>query len=262
MITTHSPRVERVTHRTAQLPGGAPLTIVQVSDVHASTRRVRRMFERAVRGLPTEADLVVITGDCLSTDDPDEARFVAETLGGHTQARIGRFAVMGNHDYLVSGPPGRESPPNLALGERVVARLEGAGFRVLRNAWTHAAPGLIIAGADDLGALQLDPQRTLAGAPERDFRLLLVHNPDAALLVLERHRADVVLCGHTHGGQVRLPGARPIVLPVRAKQYWAGLYAIRGASMYVSRGFGWTHLPIRAFSQPEVTVHELRAPDA
>jgi predicted MPP superfamily phosphohydrolase len=253
MLTTHAPRVERVGHAI----GRGPLTIVQVSDVHAGTRWVRRLFERAVAELPSEADLVVVTGDSVLHDDPDDAAFVARSLADAVKARIGRFAVLGNHDYGVTGRPGRETPADLALGDAAAARLGAEGFTVLRNRWTLAQPGLVVAGADDVGAKQIDPDATLRGAPEDALRILLVHNPDGAHWILARHRADVVLCGHTHAGQIRLPGLPPPIVNLRMKRYWRGAYRVRGASMYVSRGFGTTHLHLRIWSRPELTVHEI-----
>jgi hypothetical protein len=254
MLTTHAPHVEQVVHTI----GRGPLTVVQVSDVHAGTRAIRRQFERALRKLPREADLVVVTGDSVLEDNPDDAGFVARTLASAVRARIGRFAVLGNHDYGVTGRPEHETPAILALGDAVAAQLRDEGFTVLRNQWTQAGPGLVVAGADDVGAKQIDPDATLRGAPKDSLRLLLVHNPDGAHWILARHRADVVLCGHTHAGQIRLPGLPPPVVNLRMRRYWRGLYRVRGASMYVSRGFGTTHLHLRVWSRPELTVHSIR----
>lgn len=254
MLTTHPPRIERVVHEI----GRGALTIVQVSDVHAGRRGVRKMFERALLDLPREADLVVVTGDSVLEDDPDDAAFVARGLAEAVRARIGRFAVLGNHDYGVTGRPGRETPADLELGNAATKQLEAAGFTVLRNRWVQATPDLIVAGADDVGAKQIDPDATLKGAPQGPMRLLLCHNPDGAHWILARHRADVVLCGHTHAGQIRLPLLPPPVVNLRMRRYWRGSFRVRGASMYVSRGFGTTHLHLRLWSRPELTVHEVR----
>jgi predicted MPP superfamily phosphohydrolase len=213
MWSTHPARLERVRHRLARGPASAALVVIQASDVHAGGRGVRRAFAQAVARLPAEADLVVITGDCLSRRDPDDAAFVAGTLAARVRARRGCFAVLGNHDYDVYGPPGLENRADLELAGRVIAALESCGFQVLRNEWTLCGADLVVAGADDVGAKQIDPIRTLQGAPESALRLLLVHNPDGALAVLARHPADLVLAGHTHGGQLRLPGLPPPFVP-------------------------------------------------
>src|SRR5262249_47683641 len=196
---------------------------------------------------------VVVTGDSVARRNPEDAEFVARVLREAVRAHIGYFAVLGNHDYAVTGPPGRESRADLTLAAEVAARMGAQGFGVLRHEWVRARPDLVVAGADDVGARQIDADATLRGAPEDVLRLLLVHNPDGAHAILARHRADVVLCGHTHAGQVRLPGLRPLLVNLRVKRYWTGTFQLRGASMYVSRGFGASHLPLRVWARPEIT---------
>src|SRR5262249_59628831 len=102
--------------------------------------------------LPREADLVVVTGDSVARRNPEDAEFVARVLREAVRAHIGYFAVLGNHDYAVTGPPGRESRADLTLAAEVAARMGAQGFVVLRNEWVRARPDLVVAGAADGGA--------------------------------------------------------------------------------------------------------------
>ncbi|NQU39869.1 MAG: hypothetical protein HQ523_07955 [Lentisphaerae bacterium] len=93
--------------------------------------------------------------------------------------------------------------------------------------------------------------------PESDCRIVLAHNPDTADTSFSS-RVDLMLSGHTHGGQVRIPFIGPPVLPVRNKNYSSGLKSsLRGATVFISRGIGWAILPVRFNCFPEIAVLEL-----
>jgi hypothetical protein len=164
-------------------------------------------------------------------------------------APLGVYAVPGNHDYIVGIDTWhrqvREHPRIVDLTNAATVR-EVGGAR------------LCVAGVDDysMGVPRMD---VLPPPEERDFTLLLAHDPDQA----ERarrvcDRVDLVVSGHTHGGQVRLPWKGAIRNPAeRDDLYEEGLRRRPWTQVYTSRGVGTVHLPVRFLCRPEVAVLEL-----
>jgi len=247
---------------------GLPLTldgfkIGQLSDLHRGPMMPRSRVERAVALLAAESpDLVALTGDFVSYW-PDYAAEYTETLSP-LRPRLGIFACTGNHEHWTD--------PDV-----VTAALREAGVTVLRNQHQLVTAGgatLCIVGIDDVVASSppfhhADPaddlSAALAGSPSSGaFRLLLAHNPDFVMRSVfaretERRPIHLVLSGHTHGGQVRLPllGA-PHIPSQHRRLFGGGLARAAGTLVYVSRGAG-SSWPVRFNCPPEVNVITLRA---
>jgi uncharacterized protein len=226
------------------------LRIALLTDLHANRHTPRRLIERAVRLANAEApDLIAITGDVAESEAALE--LTLDSLA-KLRAPLGVFIVPGNHDYRDVGIERwhdavgrRRTLVNLTNRARVVD-VEGGGDDVAR---------LCVAGVDDLshGSPRLDglpPRR------RRDFTVLLAHHPDQA----ERARRsadgiDLVLSGHTHGGQVRLPWLGAIVNSAKHPElYEAGVRRRPWTQVYTSRGIGTVHLPVRFLTPPEVAI--------
>ncbi|RLG48039.1 MAG: metallophosphoesterase [Thermoproteota archaeon] len=216
--------------------GGPGLTLIQLSDLHL--RGIGRREEEALRIIEeVDPDLVVITGDFVS--DLSGLRPMETFLSELASWRV--YGVLGNWDYW-------------ADPESVAKTAGDCGVRVLRNEWVREGP-LTIVGVDDPVVGAADPERAFSGA-EGEFVLALAHAPD--VLAFGDQRADLLLVGHTHGGQVRLPLVGPLYVPSRfGARYSAGLYETSWGPMYVNRGLGWTGLPVRFLCPPEVTVVRL-----
>lgn len=237
-------RIEWARHRVAREAPGADFPALRVafaSDFHAGPSTHPRLLEHARDALAaSRPDLLLLGGDFVCLDAAD-IQPLARLLGS-IPAPLGRFAVLGNHDYW-SG------------GERVVAALEDAGIRVLVNRSVRLpAPfdGLGVVGLDDPIAGLPDLSYALRGAPER--RLVLMHAPDGMTLLGDTP-FDVAFAGHTHGGQVALPGGIPILVPPGRlnRQYAWGRYDVGGErELIVSRGVGCSTLPIRLGCPPEL----------
>jgi predicted MPP superfamily phosphohydrolase len=152
-------------------------------------------------------------------------------------------ATLGNHDHwndatIVAG----------ALLDR--------GIRVLRNesfAIERGHERLWISGVDDVLEKQDDLAKTLAAVPETEATVLLAHEPDFADYVAG-FPVDLQLSGHSHGGQVRIPGIGPIVLPALARKYHTGLNRVGRLQVYTSRGLGVINPPVRLNCPPEITL--------
>lgn len=206
-----------------------------LSDLHlgplVSGRQVRRAAEMLARQAP---DLVLIAGDLVSTEDAVPR--LAEAL----EPVPGAFAVLGNWDHKCPGPVLRQS-----------------AARVLLNQGVLVAPDLWLAGVDDMRWGVPNLRRSLVGAPDGAVRILLAHEPDFADEVKPEHGIALQISGHSHGGQIRLPGVGAMLLPPGGRRYIAGLYKAPACQVYVSRGVGMVHLPIRFMCPPEVTVIKL-----
>jgi len=247
----HWPRVVRVTISPDGLPPALDgYTICQLSDLHRGLL-VSEDFIRKAVGVANSLrpDLTVVTGDFVS----DRARFARScgaALSG-LQARQGVFGVLGNHDYWNEDP------------EAVSATLQRSGIQLLTNrsvALQHRGITWSLCGVDDWWAGKPDLDAALADVREGAFKVLLCHEPDPADEAALRG-IPLQLSGHTHGGQVLLPGRRPLVTPDFGHKYPVGLQRVKGSAtqVYTNTGLGVIFPPIRINCPPEVTLITLRA---
>lgn len=246
------------------LPAGSePIRILHMSDLHLrSGQRRKRAFLAACRRLAP--DVAVGTGDFLG--DGTSAEAVVEALGA-IAPRFGGMFVLGSNDYYLPRAvnpfkyfmPARRREhhggrPNIAWRDAVIG-LEATGWRFLNNA-AVTVDGIEVVGLDDphIGRADLSAARPRTG---EGFRLGVVHSPDAAPALADLGY-DLILCGHTHGGQVRVPGIGALVtnsdLPRRMAR---GLHRLGGAWLHVSAGLGTSMFaPFRFACRPEVCLLE------
>lgn len=227
---------------------GGPLRLVQVSDLHLSS--FNGYFAKVARQVARlQPDLIVLTGDYL-----EEERNIRGVLSflRELHAPHGIYAVQGNWEYW-----------SRLEGENLRRHFAGVGVKLLINERADLdinGRALSILGldypssSDHLLRLQqeIDPQR---------FNLLLSHVPAFAHEQLNEH-INLILSGHTHGGQVRLPYLPPFYLPRYSGRFVAGFYQVsqHRIPLYVSRGIGTSVLPLRFLCRPEVTVFKLGSP--
>jgi predicted MPP superfamily phosphohydrolase len=217
------------------------LRIAHLSDLHL--RSIGSLEERVLAELQRIApDLLVITGDSISSARGEGA--LREFLAACPDVPH-RLAILGNWE-ITSGVP----------VERLRAHHERHGFDLLVNRSVRLAVGdrsVRVTGFDDIRQGRPDPVRALAGEDPCDHHLVLAHCPvhrDKLDLPAE-HPADLVLSGHTHGGQVA-PGGVALLTPPGSGRYVAGWYRDGGPPLFVSRGIGTSTVPIRIGSVPEV----------
>lgn len=234
----------------AECPGLSGMRIGFVSDLHRSRLVSREDVEAVAAALnQEEVDLLAVGGDLISAPDtpPELMDEVLEILGT-VRAPLGRFVVRGNHD--ISRIPGRTFRNASRYG---IQPLINAGVSVERSG-SH----LFVAGMDDHGMGEPDPARTFRehqGEPV----LFLTHNPDG---VMERLDAApptwLALCGHLHGGQVRIPfwGA-PYLPTAHPDVFDQGFTRPKGRLTYVSRGTGVVSVPLRLWCPPEICIFEV-----
>jgi len=220
------------------------LRILFISDLHAGPFVSPRVLRAAVeRLLAVEPDLVLLGGD-LTTASVAEFETHRATFDS-MRAPLGVFCVLGNHDHYSHEP------------ERLRGLIEEAGIGVLHNravALERGGQSLDLAGVDDLLMGRPDLESALDGA--RSPVVLLSHNPD---LFFEAARRDValMLAGHTHGGQIRIPGL-PVLVRQSRYRLDQGRYRSGRSELVVSRGLGAVGLPLRVACRPEGVLIRLR----
>lgn len=237
------------------------LRVLQISDLHAGALQPRALRQKIIAMSRAEnADLIALTGDLLSRHR-SYSRFTlargwarpvlryAEILARELSVLrppLGVYAVPGNHDLW----HGSFAP--------IAEILQNSGIQTLLNRSVRLENGLALAGLDDLRAGNPDFRAALAGIEAGEAQLILNHNPRAALLMAQRNA--LILSGHTHAGQVRLPGVRLRHFPVDLGNsfFVSGFYRMERAQLYVSRGAGTMHFPIRFRARPEIAVFTLK----
>ncbi len=215
--------------------------IVLLSDFHLyPTTRLEfivRVVDYARRLKP---DLVALTGDFVQQSAA--AIFDLAPALARLDARHGVFCVLGNHDHWKGSEIVREG-------------LQREGLTVLHNEGvllSHQGSPLYLAGVDDCWIGQPDLKAAMEGHSKNAATVLLSHEPDPADDYALDERVAVQLSGHSHGGQVRIPGLGSPFLPPFGRKYDLGLYRVRNAWLYTNRGIGVT-APIRLNCRPEIT---------
>ena len=227
----------------------APLKIVFFGDTHLGEFNKDDQLDRIVEKINAEnADLVIFTGDLIGstgafTVNPEE---IAQSLA-KIQATYGKVAVMGNHEYALLDEYNYQELMN------------AAGFTVLVDDWLDISElNVRLLGLDD--AYRGNPDMTLTDeALDGAYNILLTHEPD----IVDNMNIDtvqLVLAGHTHGGQISLPYLTEKILPANGKKYVKGLYTIGNSGqteLFVTKGTGMTKLPFRFMNVPEIVAIEV-----
>jgi hypothetical protein len=225
--------------------------IVQLSDIHLDEYTEPSFLERIVHKINALApDLVLLTGDFIThgslafVTGRHAIHRCAEILTGLTSPL--RYACLGNHDVAYDGPA-------------VIAALTAKGTPVLVNEFTpieRNGAHFWLCGLDDPATSHPDLDLAIPAKPDAPV-ILMAHEPDYADAVLAHPRGplvDLMLSGHSHGGQIRLPFVGPLVLPPWGEKYPEGYYRFDRLQLYVNRGIGTVGLPFRLNCPPEITV--------
>jgi uncharacterized protein len=229
------PRWLDVTRRRARLDqpvAGKPVRLLHLADLHASVFVPLSMINRAITaGLAQKPDLICVTGDFITMRQDFDPGGYARALRRLSRAAP-TYAVLGNHD---GGSWTRRhfGYPDHRLVERI---LEDAGIELLHNRSVRAGE-LTLVGVGDLWSNEVNAHRAFAGVDPATPTVLLAHNPDTKDVV-RRYDWDLLLSGHTHGGQVIIPFEGVRYAPVQDKRYIAGLKPWGSRLIHVTRGVG------------------------
>jgi uncharacterized protein len=250
-IARHELEIVYLTIKLRRLPDAfAGMKIVHISDFHFEEYTEAAFLDAVVRNVNAAApDLVVLTGDFVSSK-PLPRQF-SVGLGYQCAEHLSRitcplrYAILGNHDCLVGSHAITD-----ALHSHGIPVLANSSVPLERNGQRIWLAGIkdVLEDKPDLGAA------LPAGRSEREPVILLAHEPDFADYAIGR-QVDLVLSGHTHGGQILLPLLPPLLLPDMGIKYVHGLFRLGGGvQLYVNRGIGAVTLPFRFRCQPEITV--------
>jgi predicted MPP superfamily phosphohydrolase len=235
-------------------------TIAQLSDFHYDVRAavpIKAAIEMVNKLHP---DVIVMTGDFV-TVPPFHRRFhIAEhaaaaaepcaTLLEQLHPRRAMACILGNHDVD-------------ADASKVINTLHSHGLPVLRNRSIpieQAGSRIWLCGLDSAWEGDPDMDVALRGVPSEELVVLLVHEPDYADQAAY-YPVDLQLSGHSHGGQIWLPGIGAPWLPMLARKYPRGLHHIGPLTLYTNMGLGTIRVPVRLNCPPEVTLFTLRSPE-
>lgn len=228
-------RVEKV-----ELEMNQNLKIAHLSDLHS--RGFGKVEKKVLAKLEEmNPDYVFVTGDFIDnrTHNLKECQKFWEALVEQSSGKV--YGVLGNHEY--------RHPKT----EEIISRLEGSGVKLLNNE-SIEVDSFVLGGVKSPHLRRDDTERVF----KQKVDILLAHSPEIFKKVKDK-KVDLVLSGHTHGGQVNIPFLRRLVLPLRyGKKYREGLFKEQGTYLYVSRGIGTTLLPIRFNAPPEISLIKLQ----
>ncbi len=214
------------------------------SDLHTNSwlevERARRAIQMLVEEKP---DLIVLPGDFVNYGDPQSLRWIVESLEPLHEAKCPVLATLGNHDYSGKNVAGVID----ALGQTAAKLLVNQSFEL---------DGISIFGFDDAISADHDPVPIIRGNWSRSL-LTLLHEPDLADAMPPG--ISLQLSGHSHGGQICLPGGIPMHMPIGAEKYNIGFYPNLPTPVYVSKGVGTVGPRLRLFCPPEINILTLRS---
>jgi predicted MPP superfamily phosphohydrolase len=240
----------RVTHFTLRVPGLPVdrLRVVHLTDLHVSEALPKSYPAQVLsEARAAEPDLLVMTGDYISR--AERLPLLVAWLEALPAARYGAFAVLGNHDYWTG------------QAEQIRAALEQARVNVLtaecQKVALSATATLTLCGSDGPWGPALDPSQLKAAQSGSLATLALSHTPDNIYDFAELG-VSAVFAGHTHGGQMRVPGLGALIIPSRyGRRFDQGHFRVEQTHLFVSAGVGADAPPLRLWCPPEILVVDL-----
>lgn len=224
------------------------LKIVHFSDLHYK-RAINE--EKAVKIIEEinliNPDIVVFTGDLIDKDIiPNEAdyEFLIKSLD-KIKAKYGKYSVLGNHDYNEK--------------EEILKVFQKSGFKYLENEYDIIYKNnekLLIGGLGNVtyGEDFIDE---IISNEEINYQITLVHEPDVSDEIIKYTNTNLILAGHSHNGQVRLPIIGAIIKPSYAEKYYDEHYKIDNTNLYISSGIGVSTLNYRLFNHPSINFYRI-----
>ena len=226
--------------------------IAHLTDLHTGRTDTAYLKKVISKVLALKPDIVVVTGDLTH----HTSRFIPTVVRMLARFPVPVIVSYGNHDYGVYRD--NDETADDTLPQVLADQLTRAGYHVLRNqsmSLDHSDGRLWFVGLDDLWFGNFDAPTAFANVPHNEPVIALSHNPDTAARV-DAHAPSLILAGHTHGGQVRLPGIGALYLNTADTALDQGLFQLKNSPLYVSRGVGYIQR-IRFYCRPEVPIFKL-----
>lgn len=229
--------------------------IVQISDLHNKNfgKQPNRLIKK-VQSL--QPDMIVVTGDVVDSNHTNIETAIA--FLGEAVAIAPCYYITGNHELWLDESVRTDLMERISKTGTIILDDEVIDIVADANADSTATEFFTLVGLDD-GSLLGDTLHTLTKDIDKEqFILLLAHEPQN-MMFYSKENVDLILSGHAHGGQFRLPGVGGIIAPDQGffPEYTEGLHEENAVSMIISRGIGNSIIPVRIFNRPEIVCVEL-----
>ena len=226
------------------------LKIVHFSDVHYNRAITKKKIMDIVNEINLiNPDIVVFTGDLVDKDmnlNKSDYEFLTESLS-NMQAKYGKYAVLGNHDYLVK--------------DEVLKIFNDSEFEYLENAYeiitSSGGDEILVSGIGNATYNLDDVDKTFDEVKDAGYKLVLMHEPDVSDDIINSYDVDLILGGHSHNGQIRLPLIGALYTPEGAKKYYDEYYRVNGIDIFVSSGIGVSNIDMRLFNKPSIHFYRI-----
>ena len=230
------------------------LKVVHFSDIHYNRAISLSKLKQIVDEINLiNPDIVVFTGDLIDKDceltDKDYNNLTNLLL--KINAKYGKYAVIGNHDFIKDK-------------DKVIDVFNGSNFKYLDNdyemLYDKDMQTIFIGGLSTISYEQEDLNKTLGYLNEHDninYKIVLVHEPDISKQIASNYNVDLILAGHSHNGQIRIPFIGAIYTPPHAKKYYDNYYQIGSTDLYISSGIGVSVINGRLWNKPSINFYRI-----
>ena len=232
------------------------LKIVHFSDLHYTRIITKERVNDLVKEINLiNPDIVVFTGDLVDTDKTlteDDKDFLIEALST-INSTYGKYAIYGNHDIANNS-------------ENIIDIYNKSNFKILDNdydiIYSKNNDKIFVGGLNSVSHELEDINKVMSYYDSNDstntYNIILLHEPDYADNIVNSYdNINLILAGHSHGGQVRLPVIGPLYTPQNGHKYVKGYYDLNGTSLYVTSGIGVSRFNFRLFNKPEINFYRL-----
>ena len=236
------------------LPNGFDgMKIVHFSDIHYNRAITSSKVDKIINEINLiDADIVVFTGDLIDKDvslTNSDYKYLTEAFS-KIKAKYGKYATLGNHDYNDM--------------EDVIRVFNESGFKYLENSYdiiyNEKNEKIFIGGIGNVSYNLDNINDTMAYFDSNDnidYKIMLVHEPDITDNIVDNYNVSLILAGHSHNGQIRLPVVGAIYTPPGAKKYYDEYYSVNGTDLYISSGIGVSAINYRLFNKPSINFYRV-----
>lgn len=230
------------------------LKVVHISDIHYGKTINKKQLSKVVDKINLiNPDLVVFTGDLIDKDTEIKDKLIKDLADElkKINSKYGKYAVKGNHDYT---------------SDSFLEIIENSNFTLLDNSYdliyNEKNDSILISGLSSNIKSEINYESALnyfnlEGSNKDIFSIVLMHEPDNVDELLKNRSIDLVMSGHSHGGQVRLPFIGPIIKINGAMKYPNEYYKVNNTDLYVSFGLGTSTYPFRLFNKPSINFYRI-----
>ena len=228
------------------------LKIVHFSDIHYNRAITSDKIEKIINEINLiNADIVVFTGDLIDKDanlTVNDYEFLIKCFN-KIKSKYGKYAVLGNHDYNEK--------------EKVINVFNNSNFKYLENSYDiiyNNNEKIFIGGVGNITHNLDNLDKTMEyfnSNNDIDYKIMLLHEPDFSDNIVDNYNVSLILAGHSHNGQIRLPIIGAMYTPVHSKKYYDEYYDINGTDLYISSGIGVSIINYRLFNRPSINFYRI-----